>query len=56
MEQLVAICVGFLACVLAVTAALYLLARIWLWLLLVAGVIGAIWLLALWLRNRGTRW
>lgn len=56
MDLLLEVCVGFLTCVVALTIALYLLARIWLWLVLVALVLGGVWLLVRWLRYRRDDW
>jgi uncharacterized membrane protein (DUF4010 family) len=56
MDQLLMVCVGFLTCVVAITIAIYLLARIWYWVLLIFAIGLAIYLLVRWLHGRYERW
>ncbi|QZY52867.1 hypothetical protein [Leucobacter tenebrionis] len=55
-SRILGFCFAALLCVIMLTLALELLAAIWGWLLLITGIVGAVWLGALFYRRWRDRW
>lgn len=55
-RRMLAFCFAVLGSVILITLALELLAQIWGWLVLVGSLVGALWVLLQWRRNRADRW